>query len=150
MKTSLEKLPDLKRDELELDFFLDIKNEGILLYDSKRYGLTEPKELTPEEYKEKAQKYYEHWFESANEFFIDYKAGFARNSFKKAAFELHQATERYYSAILLVLTDYNPKTHDLEKLGNLAPGREPKLLEVFPLGTAEERNRFELLRKAYA
>jgi transposase-like protein len=31
----------------------------------------------------------------------------------KAAFELHQATECYYSAFLLVFIDHRPKTHDL-------------------------------------
>ncbi len=66
-----------------------------------------------------------------------------------AAFQLHQATERYYSALLLVLTDYKPKTHDIKKLGKLAAAQEPILLEVFPQGTEEERKRFELLRKAY-
>ncbi|MEN8264230.1 MAG: HEPN domain-containing protein [Nitrospirota bacterium] len=66
-----------------------------------------------------------------------------------AVFHLHQATERFYSALLLVLTDYKPKTHDIKKLGKLVAAQEPKLLEVFPKGTEEERNRFELLRKAY-
>lgn len=57
--------------------------------------------------------------------------------------------ERLYSSILLVLTKYRPKTHDILRLGKLAAGREIKLLEVFQKGTEEERRRFELFRKAY-
>ena len=97
----------------------------------------------------RVEKYFEHWFNSANSFFIDYQNGFDRGDYKIAAFQLHQAAERYYSALLLVLTDYRPKTHDIERLGSLAAAQEPVILEVFPKGTEKERQRFELLRKAY-
>ncbi|MGD8780907.1 MAG: HEPN domain-containing protein [Ignavibacteria bacterium] len=94
-------------------FFTDIKKEGILLYDSKRYELKEARVLSPEEYREKATKYFNHWFNSAKSFFIDFQNGFNRKDYKIAAFQLHQSTERFYSALLLVLTDYKPKTHDI-------------------------------------
>ena len=51
--------------------------------------------------------------------------------------------------ILLVFTRYKPSTHDLEKLGSRVAGVEPQFLEVFPKATAEEIERFKLLRKAY-
>jgi HEPN domain-containing protein/predicted nucleotidyltransferase len=130
-------------------FFSDIKKEGILLYDSGSNELAEEQEMTPEKYRKKAERHYKKWFESSNEFLTGFKDASKRKHYKKAAFELHQATERYYSALLLVLTDYKPKTHDIEELGKLVAAQEPKLLEVFPQGTEEERNRFELLRKAY-
>ena len=130
-------------------FFLDIVREGILLYDAGRHELAEPRELTPAEYREKAESYFAHWFGSANEFFFDSRAAVERNSLNNAAFYLHQAVERYYSALLLVLTDYRPKTHDLERLGNLAAAQKPEVLDVFPRGTESERQRFELLRRAY-
>ena len=84
-------------------FFADIIKEGILLYDSKRVELAKPKQLSPEEYKNRAEEYFEQWFESANEFFDNYQSNFEKNRNKNAAFQLHQAAERYYSAILLVL-----------------------------------------------
>jgi HEPN domain-containing protein len=34
-----------------------------------------------------------------------------------AAFLWHQATERYFHAVLLVFTGYKPKTHDIKTLG---------------------------------
>ncbi len=130
-------------------FFSDIKKEGILLYNSGRNELAEERELSPEEYRKKAEKNYRKWFESAKEFFNYYRMGFKEGNYNSAAFQLHQATERFYSALLLVLIDYKPKTHDIEKLAKLVAAQEPKILEVFPKGTEEERNRFELLRKAY-
>ncbi len=130
-------------------FFSDIKKEGILLYDSGRNELAEEKEMSPEEYRKKAEKSFKKWFESATEFLDATFYEIKNTHYNKAAFELHQATERFYSALLLVLTDYKPKTHDIKKLGKLVAAQEPKLLEVFPKGTEEERNRFELLRKAY-
>ena len=47
-----------------------------------------------------------------------------------------------------ILSTSHPEA-DIKKLGKLVAAQEPKLLEVFPKGTEEERNRFELLRKAY-
>ncbi len=130
-------------------FFSDIKKEGILLYDSGCNELAEEQEMTPEDYRKKAERHYKKWFEGAKGFLKGYNFYFKERENNIAAFELHQATERFYSALLLVLTDYKPKTHDLEELGKLVAAQEPKLLEVFPQGTAEERKRFELLRKAY-
>lgn len=130
-------------------FFLDIKKEGISLYNSGRFELAEEKELSPKEYKHLAAEDFEYYFSSANEFLIDFKNAFERNSFSIAAFFLHQATERFYSAFLLVLTRYKPNTHDLEKLSKRVAGIKPDFLKVFPQGTEEERKHFELLRKAY-
>ena len=113
-------------------FFSDIKKEGLLLYDSKRYELEELRELTSSEYKEKAQEYYDHWFISANEFLIDYEAALDRQSYKNSAFYLHQTTERCYSALLLVLTDYLPKTHDIETLGKTGCCSRTEITESIP------------------
>ncbi len=80
---------------------------------------------------------------------IDFKNAFERGSYKKAAFELHQAVERFYDATLLVFTNYRPRLHDLEKLSHMAAGHDPAFLTVFPLATAEQKECFELLRRAY-
>ncbi|MEM6892684.1 MAG: HEPN domain-containing protein [Bacteroidota bacterium] len=129
-------------------FFKDIKEEGIILYDSAKFKLAHPKKLTPEQYRVKAQEYFDQWFTSANEFLIDFQNAFERNSLNKAAFELHQATERYYTTILLVFTDYRPKDHNLETLGIKVEMCDPRFA-VFPKTTNEEKHRFELLKRAY-
>ncbi len=129
-------------------FFKDIKKEGIVLYDTGKVHLQNPKKLTAEEAREKAQGYFDQWYESANSFLIDFQHGMDRNDYHKAAFELHQATERYYTTILLVYTDYRPKEHDLERLDLRVKNCDPRFA-VFPHSTDEEKRLFELLRRAY-
>ena len=134
-------------------FFSDIKKEGVLLYDSQKYTLQNARVLTPTEAEQKAQEYFENWFKSANMFFLDYETNFERKHLdldylKKAAFELHQATERYYTTILLVFTDYRPKEHDLKRL-DIRVQNCDKRFDVFPKTTQEEKRLFELLRRAY-
>lgn len=130
-------------------FFEDIKKEGIVLFNTTRFELAEKKELSPLEVQTIARENFEHWFNSANEFFIDYTNAFKRNSYNNAAFLLHQATERYYGAIQLVFTGYKPKTHDIEALGQLAKSLNIEFGKVFPRTTELEQKRFQLLKRAY-
>jgi len=129
-------------------FFKDIKKEGIVLYDTGTVTLQNPKKLTVEEARQKAQGYFDQWYKSANSFLIDFQHGMDRDDYHKAAFELHQATERYYTTILLVYTDYRPKEHNLERLNLRVKNCDPRFA-VFPQDTDEEKRLFELLRKAY-
>ena len=130
-------------------FFTDIKKEGILLYDSKQFQLEEARELSIEARRKKAEENFVKWFESASSFFITFRSVFERGDYKQAAFQLHQAVERFYSTVLLVFTDYRPKLHDLEELRNLASMHDPLFQTVFLRDSEEEQRHFELLRKAY-
>jgi len=65
------------------------------------------------------------------------------------AFNLHQATERFYIAILLVFTGYKPKMHNLETLGKRAANMDGQFLQVFPRDTEEQDRLFKLLKHAY-
>ena len=130
-------------------FYSDIKKEGILLYDSGRHELAEEREMSSEERQEKAKEDFEYWLESAKGFYTQYQHAVKDKELNIAAFDLHQVTERFYSAILLVFISYKPKTHDLKDLSKQVASQDPSFLSVFPLGTAEEKRLFELLRKAY-
>lgn len=130
-------------------FFGDIKKEGILLFTTNRYTLADKRDMSPVEMQAKAQRDFDNWFESANNFLFLYKTAFDNGILKEAAFLLHQATERFYGAIQLVFTGYKPKTHNIEDLGNLAKACNIEFGKVFPQAVPEERQRFELLKKAY-
>ncbi|MCB2264075.1 MAG: HEPN domain-containing protein [Candidatus Thiosymbion ectosymbiont of Robbea hypermnestra] len=130
-------------------FYIDILREGVLLYDSGKFQLAEPIEITSKERKELAESDLLYWINNANEFIDDCLINIEKSRFKKAAFYLHQATESFYAAILLVFTRYKPSTHDLEKLGQRVGSIEPRFLSVFPKATEEEKEYFKLLRKAY-
>jgi len=130
-------------------FFTDIKKEGILLYDSKESKLARRRKLDPAERAEIAKEDFGQWFKSAKEFLGQFETAFEKKWFKNAAFQLHQATERFYNAIILVFTGYKPKTHDLDTLSHLSAGRDPAVLPIFPLSTDKEKHRFDLLCRAY-
>ncbi|MDP1763938.1 MAG: HEPN domain-containing protein [Sediminibacterium sp.] len=162
MKTSLNYLPQGKREQIhEIDyineglefgqyFFTDIVKEGVLLYDTDIVHFAEPRELTPAEEKEIAQRYFDIWFKRSTEFLIDSNNAFQRKSFNPSAFYLHQATESLYYAVLLVFTGYKPKTHNLFKLRKHAKHLSEELFLIFPIETSkEEKNLFDLLKRGY-
>jgi len=130
-------------------FFTEIKTDGILLFTSNRYQLDKEQKKSPAEQQTKAQKDFDAWFESADGFYAFFEHGMRDGNLKGAAFQLHQATERYYGTIQIVFTGYKPKTHDLVVLGKLAKALDIEFGKVFPQATVEERRRFTLLRKAY-
>jgi len=130
-------------------FFSDIKKEGILLYDSGEFTLAEPKDLNLEERKQIAKDDFDVWFGSGTEFLLGVDFYTKQDLLNKAAFLLHQATESFYSAILLVFTGYKPRLHDIEKLGSLASNYSDELLKIFPRDTEEQEERFILLKLAY-
>jgi len=130
-------------------FWIEIWEQGIVLHDSKRFTLARPKAATADERKALAQEYFDHWYGSAGEFFIHYEDAASRGWNPKAAFELHQATERYFAAALLVFTGNKPRTHDLEDLGQHVAPLHPLLAAPFPRATDEDDRLFKLLKRAY-
>jgi HEPN domain-containing protein len=130
-------------------FFVDVVREGILLFEEPGYPLAEPKPLSAEEALRESREYYDEWFASAGEFFDDFRGNLVKGRLKKAAFELHQATERFYHCLFLVRTLYSPKTHSLNRLRKLAEELENRLAEVWPTETKFQRRAYELLRSAY-
>jgi predicted nucleotidyltransferase/HEPN domain-containing protein len=130
-------------------FFGDIKKEGIQLFNTSRYKLDDKRDMSPAEVQANAQRDFDNWFVSANEFYLGFTDFYNRESYKTSAFMLHQATERYFGAIQLVFTGYKPKTHDIEALGYLAKAVNMEFGKVFPQASVQERQRFSLLKKAY-
>lgn len=130
-------------------FYSDIKKEGVLLYDSGDFTLSEAKELSFEQRREIAKEDFEQWFESGSEFLIDALNALQRSSLNRGAFYLHQATESFYSAIMLVFSGYKIKLHDIRKLGSLAGNYNAELWQIFPHSSVDQRQAFKLLERAY-
>ncbi len=130
-------------------FFMDIVRDGILLFEEPGHRFAEPRPLSAAEALRETQDYFEEWFESASNF--SRLAQDARNQgmSKEAAFLLHQTSERFYHCLFLVRTLYSPKTHNLNRLRQLAEDLEPRLKEIWPRENKFERRCFELLREAY-
>ncbi|WP_454598154.1 HEPN domain-containing protein [Qipengyuania sp. SM2507] len=130
-------------------FFMDVKQEGIAVYQSDDTELHTPKPKTPTQALAMATEYFEDWYPSAGEFFDDFRSNVDRSRFKKAAFELHQATERLYHGVLLVCTFYTPHNHNLAFLRTQAERIDSRLTYVWPRETKRDRTRFEKLKDAY-
>ena len=129
-------------------FFSDIKKEGVLLYDSGDYQLSQARKLDAQERKQIATEDYDYWFNNGNDFILCHHL-IKDKSYSKAAFFLHQATESFYNAVLLVFSGYKPKLHDITKLAGMVSHYHEDLLKIFPMDTKEQKDNYELLRAAY-
>ena len=130
-------------------FFIDIVRDGILLFEEPGFPFAEPQPLTPAEALQETEAYFAEWFESACGFLDTAAYATDQGRLKEAAFQLHQATERFYHCLLLVRTLYSPKTHNLNQLRALTETISPRLKAVWPRDTKFERRCYELLREAY-
>jgi len=130
-------------------FFSDIKKEGIILYDTGKLKLERRHKISPQKRKQIATEDFKQWFNSAKGFYTMYEHALKIRKYKIAAFQLHQATERFYGAVMLVFTGYKPKRHNIETLGRRVSGCDAAFLKVFPRATAEQDENFKLLKKAY-
>lgn len=130
-------------------FFADILREGIVLHDTPGVKFVKPGELSPKVALAEAEEHFAEWFSSASEFAEGARFFEGRKNYKLAAFNLHQATEHLYHCVLLVLTLYSPKSHNLVFLRRRCEPMDARLREAFPSETKFERRCFELLRAAY-
>lgn len=130
-------------------FYTQIKQEGVVLYDSGNHKLARRRKLNYDEIKQQAQEYFDSKFARANEFLLGAGLFRERNCFQMASFHLHQACENYIYAIRLVYTLQNPKQHNLTKLLNSVRKYSSDLVTVFPQNTPEEKRLFNLIKAAY-
>lgn len=130
-------------------FLMDIAREGIALYQSDDSDLPEPRPRTPAEALALAREYFEEWLPSGRQFFRHYQIAAADGAGKVAAFQLHQAAERYYHCALLVCTFCTSHVHNLGFLRTQAGRIDMRLFDVWPRETKRERAMFEKLKAAY-
>jgi len=130
-------------------FYVDILNQGIMLYDSGEYQLATPRELDYSEIKKMAQEYFNDKFPEANEFSVVAGFTYQRGNYQMASFMLHQAAENFIKTIPLTYILYGYKEHDLDFLIKKCKPFTLELAKVFPRDTPEEERLFKLLQRAY-
>jgi predicted nucleotidyltransferase/HEPN domain-containing protein len=130
-------------------FFMDVKAEGIAVYQSDETELHTPKPKTPTQALAMATEYFEEWLPGGQQFLETAKFMIERGWNKKAAFIMHQATESLYHCALLVCTFYTPHVHNLGFLRTQAERIDPRLTYVWPRENKRDRARFEKLKDAY-
>lgn len=130
-------------------FYVEIQREGVMLYDSGKFQLVEPRKLRYDEIRKQAEEYYDEKFNRSSGFLRGTHYFCSDGDFQLASFVLHQAFENAYKAIRLVFTLYSGKLHDLEKYIELVRRYSPDLDKVFPRDTDEEERLFKLIKAAY-
>ncbi|HLP66059.1 MAG TPA: nucleotidyltransferase and HEPN domain-containing protein [Rhizobium sp.] len=130
-------------------FFVDIRRDGIALYELDDEPLAEPKQRTAADALRIANDYFEERLPHAKVFLKTARFCVREDDLKEAAFLLHQSLEQAYSALLLVLTSYSPASHNLKHLRGLAEGRDQRLADVWPADQHQYVAWFNILNEAY-
>ncbi|MGY4398800.1 putative nucleotidyltransferase/HEPN domain-containing protein [Sphingomonas sp. UYAg733] len=130
-------------------FFADIARDGIVLYETEGCDFEPPRHIARAKRQAEAQGYFDKWFSSAEAFKKSAAFLVSIDRPNEAAFNYHQAAERFYHCVLLVLTLYSPKSHKLNFLRSQAESNETRLIAVWPRDTRFGQRCFELLRRAY-
>jgi predicted nucleotidyltransferase/HEPN domain-containing protein len=130
-------------------FFMDVRADGIALYESEDTELHKPQPKTPDQALAMAKEYFDDWFPRANSGYKGFRFFLDQEEWNDAAFLLHQTAERMYHCVLLVTTFYTPHVHNLAFLRTQAERLDRRLVYVWPGDTRVERARFEKLKEAY-
>ncbi|MGV2495831.1 HEPN domain-containing protein [Pelagerythrobacter aerophilus] len=130
-------------------FFMDVKQDGVALYQSDDTELHTPKPKTPTQALAMAREYFDEWIPGATDFVDSANHLMGKGRYKRAAFLMHQAAESLYHCVLLVCTFYTPHVHNLGFLRTQAERIDARLTYVWPRETKKDRARFEKLKEAY-
>ena len=130
-------------------FFMELKRDGIAIYQTLPTELHEPKPKTPPKALEMAREYFEEWFPSSMKRFDLAKTAIEKEYLKDAAFDLHQTTERLYNCVLLVMTFYTPHVHNIGFLRTQAERLDRRLVDAWPRENRFEQRTWEKLKEAY-
>lgn len=130
-------------------FYTQLKQEGIILYDSGKFKLARRHKLNFKEIQQQVQEYFNEKYHKANLFLNHARFDYDKKKYVMSSFDLHQATENFYYAIRLAFMLRSNKQHNLAKLSTSVKRHSEELTKVFPHNNAEEKRLFELLKAAY-
>lgn len=130
-------------------FFVDLRRDGIALYELDNKPLATPGLLRPEDAYRFAREYFEDRLPHAENFRQLSEMAFGSGMLKETAFLLHQSIEQAYATLLLVLTNYSPAAHNIKHLRGLAESQCPQLIEAWPRDQQRFVAWFNVLNEAY-
>ena len=130
-------------------FFMDVRRDGIALYQAVDDELHEPKPKTPEQALVMAKEYFDEWFALALQRFDLSKIAREKGYLKPAAFDLHQSAEFLYHCLLLVVTFYTPHVHNIGFLRKQAERLDARLIDAWPRERRKDQALFEKIKEAY-
>ncbi len=126
-------------------FYTELKRDGIILYNSGNNKLARRKPLKFEEIKKQGEEYFREKFAKSKLFIEQAVFMCDKEEYVMSSFNLHQACENLFNAILLTFTLKSDKEHNLDELFRASRGYVPELIRVFPVGNEEEERLFKIL-----
>ncbi len=127
-------------------FFVDIIENGVTLYRNATTNFAHPSDIPPNEARALAQAHFDFWYPlSVNARSLALQS-MEHGGLRDAAFLLHQAVERAYHCVLLVLNLYSPRTHRVEILRTNGERVAPVLARAW---WGDDARRFARLSRAY-
>ena len=130
-------------------FYTELKRDGIMLYNSGNNKLARRKPLNFGEIKKQGEEYFGEKYAKARLFMEQAVFMYDKEEYVMSSFNLHQACENLFNAIMLTFTLKNDKEHNLEELFKASRGYAPELIRVFPVGNEEEERLFKILVCSY-
>ena len=130
-------------------FYTELKRDGIMLYNRGKNKLAKRKPLKFGEIKKQGEEYFGEKYAKARLFMEQAVFMYDKEEYVMSSFNLHQACENLFNAIMLTFTLKNDKEHNLEELFKASRGYAPELIRVFPVGNEEEERLFKILVCSY-
>lgn len=130
-------------------FYTQLKEEGIVLYNTRKFKLVRRRKLRYDEIKKQAEEYFKEKYDNAENKFTVVLFTYEKGLYKEAIFNLHQACENLFYAVRLVFTLENNKQHNLSKLLASVRKYSNEFEEIFTRKTEEEKRLFDLIKAAY-
>ena len=130
-------------------FYTELKRDGIMLYNRGKNKLARRKPLKFGEIKKQGEEYFGEKYAKARLFMEQAVFMYDNEEYVMSSFNLHQACENLFNAIMLTFTLKNDKEHNLEELFKASRGYAPELIRVFPVGNEEEERLFKILVCSY-
>lgn len=130
-------------------FYTELKRDGIMLYNRGKNKLARRKPLKFGEIKKQGEEYFGEKYAKARLFMEQAVFMYDKEEYVMSSFNLHQACENLFNAIMLTFTLKNDKEHNLEELFKASRGYAPELIRVFPVGNEEEERLFKILVYSY-
>ena len=120
-----------------------------MLYNRGKNKLARRKPLKFGEIKKQGEEYFGEKYAKARLFIEQAVFMYDKEEYVMSSFNLHQACENLFNAIMLTFTLKNDKEHNLEELFKASRGYAPELIRVFPIGNEEEERLFKILVCSY-
>lgn len=132
-------------------FYVQIKNQGKIIFDKGIYKLSEPRELDYMEIQVLAQEYHNFHYKEIKNHLRVAELSFNEDIYNLAAYHLQQVLEHVYHSILLVFTTDSPKNHKLHELNISIFPYAPEVSGCFGSPNDDDKTKecFMLIDKAY-